>query len=247
MQTLDLVRHERRSKDYYFKHALVRDALYQSLLAETRTALHLKIAEEIERRSGNRLSEVAEVLALIIAKLIALTKLCLPFHGWQQKPWLAGDDLLACDFLAFDTSFDFFGTSSLYSLRVFAHDFHFVLADLLIISSFMSFTPAFPSRKDIRFSQATFSADLPAISVPWRLKTAFTPFAVAGKRTAPKDTIVEVHETRRNFRNCAASDGQLLAAVVKQQRVCAKNIRVLVNLAWIIPRMDCHFVQAAIP
>ena len=63
MQTLDLVRHERRSKDYYFKHALVRDALYQSLLAETRTALHLRIAEEIERRSGNRLSEVAEVLA----------------------------------------------------------------------------------------------------------------------------------------------------------------------------------------
>ena len=46
-----------------FKHALVRDALYQSLLTEARTALHLKIAEEIERRSGNRLTEVAEVLA----------------------------------------------------------------------------------------------------------------------------------------------------------------------------------------
>ena len=28
-----------------------------------RSALHLKIAEEIERRSGNRLNEVAEVLA----------------------------------------------------------------------------------------------------------------------------------------------------------------------------------------
>ena len=48
--------------DYSFKHALVRDALYQSLLSEPRTALHLKIAEEIERRSGNRLTEVAEVL-----------------------------------------------------------------------------------------------------------------------------------------------------------------------------------------
>ena len=46
-----------------FKHALVRDALYQSLLSEPRKALHLKIAEEIERRSGNRLTEVAEVLA----------------------------------------------------------------------------------------------------------------------------------------------------------------------------------------
>jgi hypothetical protein len=63
MQALDLVRRERTSGDYSFKHALVRDALYQSLLSEARTALHLKIAEEIERRSGNRLTEVAEVLA----------------------------------------------------------------------------------------------------------------------------------------------------------------------------------------
>jgi class 3 adenylate cyclase/tetratricopeptide (TPR) repeat protein len=63
MQTLDLVRRERASGDYSFKHALVRDALYQSLLTESRTALHLKIAEEVERRSGNRLTEVAEVLA----------------------------------------------------------------------------------------------------------------------------------------------------------------------------------------
>jgi hypothetical protein len=36
---------------------------YQSLLTEPRKSLHLKIAEEIERRSGNRLTEVAEVLA----------------------------------------------------------------------------------------------------------------------------------------------------------------------------------------
>ena len=63
MQALDLVRRESKSGDYSFKHALVRDALYQSLLSEARTALHLKIAEEVERRSGNRLAEVAEVLA----------------------------------------------------------------------------------------------------------------------------------------------------------------------------------------
>ena len=41
----------------------MRDALYQSLLTEARTALHSRIAEEIERRSGNRLIEVAEALA----------------------------------------------------------------------------------------------------------------------------------------------------------------------------------------
>ena len=63
MQTLDLILREDKSDDYAFKHALVRDALYQSLLTEPRKSLHLKIAEEVERRSGNRLAEVAEVLA----------------------------------------------------------------------------------------------------------------------------------------------------------------------------------------
>ena len=63
MQALDLVYPEVKSADYSFKHALVRDALYQSLLTGPRTALHLKIAEEIERRSDNRLAEVAEALA----------------------------------------------------------------------------------------------------------------------------------------------------------------------------------------
>ena len=64
MQALDLVHFDGELSDYEFKHALLRDALYQSLLTETRKSLHLKIAEEIERRSGNRLIEVAEVLAL---------------------------------------------------------------------------------------------------------------------------------------------------------------------------------------
>ena len=63
MQALDLVRRESKSHDYIFKHALVRDALYQSLLTEARAGLHLKVAQEIERRSGNRVTQVAEVLA----------------------------------------------------------------------------------------------------------------------------------------------------------------------------------------
>ncbi len=42
---------------------LRRDALYQSLLTGPRTALHLKIAEEVERRNDNRLVEAAETLA----------------------------------------------------------------------------------------------------------------------------------------------------------------------------------------
>jgi len=63
MRELDLVHPEGNAGDYSFKHALVRDALFQSLLTERRAALHLKIAEEIERRSGNRLTEVVETLA----------------------------------------------------------------------------------------------------------------------------------------------------------------------------------------
>ena len=63
MQALDLVHPDGKSGDYSFKHALVRDALYQSLLTGPRSALHLKIAEEIERRSSNRLTEVVEALA----------------------------------------------------------------------------------------------------------------------------------------------------------------------------------------
>ena len=63
MRALDLVHAEGGVGDWAFKHALVRDALYQSLLTRPRTALHLKIAEEIERRSGNRLAEVVEALA----------------------------------------------------------------------------------------------------------------------------------------------------------------------------------------
>ena len=63
MQALDLIRPEGKSSEFAFKHALVRDALYESLLTDARKSLHLRIAEEIERRSGNRLSEVAEILA----------------------------------------------------------------------------------------------------------------------------------------------------------------------------------------
>lgn len=63
IEALDLVHEESEPGEFAFKHILVRDALYQSLLSEPRAALHLKIAEEIERRSGNRLVEVADALA----------------------------------------------------------------------------------------------------------------------------------------------------------------------------------------
>jgi hypothetical protein len=63
IQALDLVHTDGGSTDYVFKHVLVRDALYESLLTERRQGLHARIAEEIEHRSSNRLAEVAEILA----------------------------------------------------------------------------------------------------------------------------------------------------------------------------------------
>ena len=63
MEALDLIHRAEGSNDYVFKHALVRDALYNGLLSASRSALHLKVAEELERRSDNRLVEIAEVLA----------------------------------------------------------------------------------------------------------------------------------------------------------------------------------------
>lgn len=63
MVRADIVRQEENSSEYVFKHVLVRDALYDSLLSAVRSQLHVKVAEEIERRSHNRLIEVAETLA----------------------------------------------------------------------------------------------------------------------------------------------------------------------------------------
>ena len=63
MQALDLVYRDNRSEHYLFKHALVRDALYDRLLGDPRRAMHLRVVEEIERRSDNRLNEVADDLA----------------------------------------------------------------------------------------------------------------------------------------------------------------------------------------
>jgi class 3 adenylate cyclase/tetratricopeptide (TPR) repeat protein len=63
LQELDLIHIEDRSGEIVFKHALVQDALYGSMLSQQRSALHLKISTEIERLSHNRLMEVAEELA----------------------------------------------------------------------------------------------------------------------------------------------------------------------------------------
>jgi len=59
----DIVYPEADSSDYAFKHVLLRDTLYESLLTGRRAELHLKIAQALEQRSEGRLAEAAETLA----------------------------------------------------------------------------------------------------------------------------------------------------------------------------------------
>ena len=104
MQALDLVYREDKTGDYIFKHALVRDAVYSSLLNTARSTLHLKIADEIERRGANRLPEVAETLAYHYASttradkaflyLAMAAKKCLDIHSLDEADGYARQALV---------------------------------------------------------------------------------------------------------------------------------------------------------
>ena len=59
----DVLYRETHSSDYVFKHALLRECVYQSLVTSRRTALHLAVADALARRAANRLQEAAETLA----------------------------------------------------------------------------------------------------------------------------------------------------------------------------------------
>ena len=63
LQALDILHRAEDSTDYLFKHVLLSDSVYQSLLSDHRAKLHLKVAEALERVNDGRLAEVAERLA----------------------------------------------------------------------------------------------------------------------------------------------------------------------------------------
>ncbi|MGD1880781.1 MAG: AAA family ATPase [Paracoccaceae bacterium] len=63
LQELGIVYREANSSDYTFKHVLLRDSVYQSLVSARRLELHLAVAEGLKLRNANRLEEVAETLA----------------------------------------------------------------------------------------------------------------------------------------------------------------------------------------
>ncbi|MGA9161980.1 MAG: ABC transporter substrate-binding protein [Actinomycetota bacterium] len=65
LQRLDLVRESRRwpESEYRFKHVLIQEAAYRTLVAEQRTALHCKAAGWLEQAYAGREDEVAGLLA----------------------------------------------------------------------------------------------------------------------------------------------------------------------------------------
>ena len=62
-EAADLLRYDGAAHDFSFKHAMLRDALYDSMLSARRSELHQRVAHELERRRANQLTEVAEILA----------------------------------------------------------------------------------------------------------------------------------------------------------------------------------------
>jgi class 3 adenylate cyclase len=54
LEAQDLLRRDDAPRDFAFRHALLRDVLYDSLLGADRAALHLRIAAEIEHRNTGR-------------------------------------------------------------------------------------------------------------------------------------------------------------------------------------------------
>jgi ABC-type transport system substrate-binding protein/class 3 adenylate cyclase len=65
LQRLDLIREERRwpQPEYRFKHALIQEAAYRTLLSDQRTGLHRKAAEWLERHYAGNEGEVFGLLA----------------------------------------------------------------------------------------------------------------------------------------------------------------------------------------
>jgi class 3 adenylate cyclase/tetratricopeptide (TPR) repeat protein len=63
LERLELIHTDQHVDGYIFKHALIQDAVYDSLLTDRRAALHGRVAEVMERRNEHRLGEITETLA----------------------------------------------------------------------------------------------------------------------------------------------------------------------------------------
>lgn len=64
----DVVHRDKDASDYIFRHSLVRETLYQSLVSSRQAELHLAIAKTIKQRHSETLPEVADKLAYHFSK-----------------------------------------------------------------------------------------------------------------------------------------------------------------------------------
>ena len=63
LENVELIFAEPDPGEYRFKHALVQDAVYGSLLKGKRAELHGRVAEALERKYGDQAGEMADTLA----------------------------------------------------------------------------------------------------------------------------------------------------------------------------------------
>ncbi|RZV41198.1 MAG: hypothetical protein EX271_08505, partial [Acidimicrobiales bacterium] len=68
LRAQDLIYRKSKSSDYLFKHTMLRETIYQSMVSDRKASLHLRIAEALEARNKGRLAEVADALAFHYAQ-----------------------------------------------------------------------------------------------------------------------------------------------------------------------------------
>ena len=64
----DIIRRDQTASDYEFRHTLVRETVYNGMVTNHQADLHLAVAQAIEKRNADNLSEVADKLAYHYAK-----------------------------------------------------------------------------------------------------------------------------------------------------------------------------------
>jgi class 3 adenylate cyclase/tetratricopeptide (TPR) repeat protein len=76
LESLDLIRTRSPGPDleYFFKHALTHEAVYNGLLKKDRQRIHERIALAMEQLFGDRILEICEVLAFHFKRGLSITK-----------------------------------------------------------------------------------------------------------------------------------------------------------------------------
>jgi tetratricopeptide (TPR) repeat protein len=68
LETQELIYREASASDYVFKHTMLRETVYQSMVSDRKEDLHLAIAQALEKRYEDRLAEKADTLAYHYAR-----------------------------------------------------------------------------------------------------------------------------------------------------------------------------------